>query len=93
MLHLATGASIATVALLWISAYSAHIPPEKHGWLDVLGLCFPIFAAGNAAALLGWLIMRSKRAILPLAGFVCCISDVQAYCPVNIPQPAPKGCL
>lgn len=93
MLHLATGATIATVALLWISAYSAHIPPEKHGWLDVLGLCFPIFAAGNAAALLGWLIMRSKRAILPLAGFVCCISDVQAYCPVNIPQPAPKGCL
>ena len=93
LLHLATGATIATVALLWISAYSAHIPPEKHGWLDVLGLCFPIFAAGNAAALLGWLIMRSKRAILPLAGFVCCISDVQAYCPVNIPQPAPKGCL
>ena len=38
MLHLATGATIATVALLWISAYSAHIPPEKHGWLDVLVL-------------------------------------------------------
>ena len=56
LLHLATGATIATVALLWISAYSAHIPPEKHGWLDVLGLCFPSFAAGNAAALLGWLI-------------------------------------
>lgn len=93
LLHLATGATVATVLLLWASAFSAHIPPEEHGWLNVLGLCFPIFAAGNLLALASWLVVRSRRALIPLAGFVCCISDVQAYSPVNIPQPAPKGCL
>lgn len=93
LLSLATGATIVTIALMWASAYSAHISPEKHGWLDVLGLCFPIFAAGNLIALAGWLLIKPRRAIIPLIGFAACFSDLRAYCPVNIPQPAPKGCL
>lgn len=59
----------------------------------MLGLCFPVFAAGNVAALAGWAVAKSKRAIMPLAGLLSCLSDLSAYCPANIPQPAPKGCL
>ncbi len=90
---IAMGITITTILLLWGTAFSAHMSPEHFGWYGVAGLAFPVFALINALLLLMWLVCKPKLAIVPLLGFLFCISDLRAYCPVNIPQKPPHGSL
>lgn len=92
-MRLATGASIATVILMWLSAASVYFSPENHGWLGVWGLFFPIFAVGNAFSLVSWLLIHPKRAFVPIIGFLCCFSTLRAYCPLNFPSSPPKNSI
>lgn len=87
------GFTIVTVLLMWASAYSSHIAPRPVGWYDVLGLAFPVFAAANAVAIVAWLVVKPRLVIVPLLGYLFCISDLRTYCPVNFPGKAPGGCL
>lgn len=87
------GVTVTTVLLLWASAFAAHLSPEHFGWYGVLTLLFPVFASVNAATLVFWLFFYRRYAIVPLLGFIFCISDLRAYCPVNIPQRIPGGCI
>lgn len=93
LVRLLTGATLITVLLLWLSAYSSHPSPEHNPVLPVLGLMFPFFAAGNVLLLLLWLAIDRRRMLLPLAGLLCCASDLRSYCPVNAPSPHPKDAI
>lgn len=86
-------ATSAAILAMWASAYSSHINPQHFGWYDILGMAFPIFVFINAAALTLWLVFKPKLALIPLFGFLCCLSDLKTYCPLNIPQNPPQGSL
>lgn len=87
------GFTIVTVLLMWASAYSSHIAPRPVGWYDVLGLAFPVFVVANALAIVAWILLKPRLVIVPILGYLFCISDLRAYCPVNFPSKAPNGCL
>lgn len=90
---IAMAATVAAILAMWASAYSAHIPPQGFGWYDVLGMAFPVFAAASAVSLVLWLAFKPRLALVPFFGLLFCISDLRAYCPVNIPQNPPAGSL
>ncbi len=90
---IAMGITITTIILLWATAFSAHLSPANFGWYGVAGLAFPVFAVINALLLVMWLVCKPKLALVPFLGFLFCISDFRAYCPVNIPQKPPRGSL
>lgn len=87
------GVTVVTVLLLWASAYSAHIPPQQLKWCGILGMAFPVFAVINALCLIIWLLVKPRLVIVPFIGFLCCMSDLRTYCPVNIPIPPRQGCI
>jgi endonuclease/exonuclease/phosphatase (EEP) superfamily protein YafD len=90
---MAMAVTVAIILLMWACALSSHIPPHHSGWIGIAGMAFPIFAVANAVALVVWLVAKPKYAIVPLLGFLVCISDVRAYCPVNIPRKTPADAI
>lgn len=89
----AMGVTVVTVLLMWMTCIFGHISPAGFGWYGVVTLLFPIFAVANAVMLVFWCIFSRRYAIVPILGFLCCISDVRAYCPVNFSQKPPKDCI
>lgn len=84
VVFLILAANVLFTALLLLAAYSPYIDPELHPVQSCFGLTFPIFALVNGGFLLFWLIIqRYKLALVPLAGFVLCFSQLHTYCPVN----------
>lgn len=90
---LLTGANVAGVAALWLSALSTHVAPADHPLLPVLGLMFPLFAVGVGVLLVLSLVLRRRLALIPAAGLLLCWSNLRAYCPINLPRKAPAGAL
>ena len=82
--------SIGTVLLLWLTAGSAYINPEKFRFLSVFGLAFPILLLCTTILLLLCLLTAWKRAWIPLTGIVACSFSIRTYWPINFPSPAPK---
>ncbi len=85
--------TVVVILAMWASAYSSHISPRECGWYDVLGMTFPIFATASAIALVLWLVLKPRLALVPFFGLLFCLSDLRAYCPVNIHIDPPAGSL
>lgn len=69
--------------LMLATAYSPHINPLEHSRLACAGLTFPIFCILNFCFLLLWLVLRSRLILLPLLGYLFCLSQLWLYCPFN----------
>lgn len=86
--------SLFLVLLLWISAYSAYLSPASFSaYLSVVSLCFPFFVVGVLGMLLVCLLFKPRVLWIPLVGIIGSFGTLRDYCPVNVPSPAPKGCL
>ena len=74
-------------------AYSDRIHPESYAYIGCLGMILPVFLALNIASLLMMLVVKWKRAWIPLAGFVLAYVPIRTFIPLNIETEPPEGCI
>ena len=85
--------SVFLAALMILSAFSGTLQPQNHPRLAVLPLGFPFLLAANIIMLIVCLFVWRKCAFIPLAAMIICISDIRAYCPINIPENVPQDAI
>lgn len=91
---LLVGANLGSVVLQLICGLSASINPANFSPLIVpFGLTYPIYLGVNLAFLLLWLIFNPKFIWISALGIILGFSSVRNYCPINLPNPHPKGCI
>ena len=76
-----------------MSAYGGWINPSTFRWSVSLTLMFPFLLTANVGFLLVWLVFYSRKWLWSFAALVLCVGQIRTYCPVNIPQPVPKGSI
>lgn len=89
LVHLFTGANIATILLLWACCGSTYLHPADFPRLGLLGLAFPFLLIPNILFIFFWLIFKTKRIWLPIFGLLACFPFLRAYYPVNWQSEAP----
>ena len=85
--------NIMVVAAMNICAWSSHISPAEHARVSYLGMVFPAFLAGAVAFLLFWLVLRSRYALISVAGVLLCAQSARTFMPLNLPSNPPEGCI
>lgn len=85
--------NILTVILLLATGYAGHLSPPAHPYLSLAGYAFPLFLCLNLAFIVLWMYIRWTYIILPFAGFILACQPVTTYCPLNLPQQPPQGCI
>lgn len=88
-----TVASCVAVALLWTSAASPYVSPEKLAVASLLGLAFPFCLALTLLVLLLTLLLAPRRCWICLAGMLLCFGTIRNYVPVNLRSVPPRGAL
>lgn len=87
------GANVLCVVLLVMCSLSVRISPVHAGLLVAFGLSFPVYLVPAVFFLVLWLIFKPHYSLISLAGLIIAWPSVRAYCPINFPNPHPKGCI
>lgn len=87
------GANVASVGLMLLCALSQTVNPSIFSPLVAFGLTFPIYLFVNVAFLIFWAVFSARYIWISVIGLVISFTSVRAYCPVNIPNPHPRGCI
>lgn len=87
------GANIATILVMLLVGYSDRISPVGHPLAAVIGLAFPFFIILNLLFLVFWVIVKSVRTVIPIAGFLLCYSPIRTYSPLNVGKEAPADAI
>ena len=91
--NLVAGANLATVALMLLSGFSDRIHPGSYPVLSCLGMALPVFMLANMLFLFFWLIVRWRKAWIPVAGFLLAYIPISTYMPLNPRQDVPEGSI
>lgn len=80
---------------MWLSAASVYVSPAIWGgYWALLGLAFPFcLASVLIMAVICFLCFHPRLIWIGVFGIACCYGSIRNYFPLNIPSPAPKGCL
>src|SRR5574344_434530 len=92
-IQMMVGANISTIIVMLLVGFSDYINPATHPLLACIGLTFPIFLAINFLFFIFWLIFYSKKAWLPLLGYLVCIVPLRTYFPINFRLEPPDGTI
>ena len=90
---LLVGANIASVLVMLLCGFSMRINPVASELFVPFELTFPVYVIVNLVFLLIWAAFSPKYIWVSIAGLVLCFSAVRAYCPINLPNPHPQGCI
>ncbi|MBR5395669.1 MAG: AP endonuclease, partial [Bacteroidaceae bacterium] len=93
VVNLIAGANIATILLMLLAGYSDRLDPEQHPILSVMGMTFPIFLLANLLFLFFWLVVKWKKAWIPIAGFAAAYVPITLFMPINMRQDLPEGTI
>lgn len=77
-------ANLLIIAGLLMTGYSGTINPAHHPYVSIIGFAFPAFLIANALCIVGWLFVRKKLVLLPLAGMLLAFQPISIYFPLNI---------
>lgn len=77
------GINIFFMLLLFFSAFSPYIDPEKYPVLSCAGLAFPVFLVLNLCFLIFWLLVYRRYSWFPIVAFLICICQIRTYLPIN----------
>lgn len=83
--------NILFAVLLLASAYGGYADPHMCLWIVMLTLLFPVLLGINVLFVLGWLLTFSRKWLVSFCAILLCTCQMRTYCPVNMPQPIPKG--
>ena len=87
------GIAWVTVLLLSLCSLSTCTHPKNVPFAGTLSLAFPFFLVGLLLVLVLILLFFRRLWWIPVAGLLLNIVTIRNYFPLNIPSPAPKGCL
>ncbi len=91
--HAVLGGNIFAIVLLWLCCMSTWLHPESSPKLALMGLFFPGFVILDLIFVFIWLPVNYKRAWIPLAGLLPCISFLLDYFPISFSKEVPPGCI
>lgn len=90
LLNVFSGATATVAALMVAVAYSDRLHPADHPTLACAGMLLPAFIVANAVILMLWLMIRWKRAWIPIAGYVVAFPAIRVSLPLHAQaEPAP----
>ena len=92
-LNVVAGANIAVIVLMLLSGYSGHISPDTFPQLSWIGLTFPVFLLLNLLFLFFWILVKWKRAWIPIVGYALAYVPINIYLPLNSTQELPDGTI
>ena len=93
LVYILTGATIATEVLLVLVAYSDRLNPVDHPVLACAGMMLPFVLLFNLLLFVLWLLLRWRKAWIPLAGFILAYPSIRVYMPLHLSQEPPEGCI
>ena len=85
--------NIIVAAMLLLSAWGGYINPNTFGWEGSLALLFPFLVLLSFLFMAGWLVVQSRRWLVSFCALILCVFQLRTYCPINMPQPVPKGAI
>lgn len=88
--NLIAGANAATIGLMLATGFSDRLSPADHPLLACAGMVFPLFALANMGFLLFWLMVKWRKAWIPVVGFLLAYQPVRTYMPLNARQDVPE---
>ena len=91
--NLIAGANVATVVLMLATGFSDRINPADHPLMACAGMAFPVFALVNLGFLLFWLVVKWRKAWIPVVGFLLAYQPIRVYMPLNPRQDVPEGSI
>ncbi|MBO4593917.1 MAG: endonuclease/exonuclease/phosphatase family protein [Bacteroidaceae bacterium] len=86
-------ANLVAVVLLLLSAFGGYVNPHRCGWMVSLVLLFPFLLAANVMFMVIWLVALSRKWLWSFGVLLVCAFQIRTYCPINMPQPIPKGSI
>lgn len=93
VMHVFTGASVATALLLVFVGYSDRINPVSHPVLACVGMTLPFFIIANLVFLVAWVFIKWKRIWIPLIGLLIAYAPIRTYFPMHGSSKVPEGCI
>ena len=87
------GANVASVGMMLLCGLSETVNPSHFSPLVAFGLTFPAYLFVNVAFLVFWAVFSARYIWISVVGLVLSFGAVRAYCPINIPNPHPRGCI
>ena len=85
--------NIMVAVMLLLSAWGGYINPNTFGWEGSLALLFPFLVLVAFLFMAGWLVVMSRRWLVSFCALLLCVFQLRTYCPINMPQPVPKGAI
>ena len=85
--------NVIVAAMLLLSAWGGYINPNTFGWEGSLALLFPFLVLLSFLFMAGWLVVQSRRWLVSFCALILCVFQLRTYCPINMPQPVPKGAI
>ncbi len=92
-LNVLSGASFTVAALLVAVAYSDRVHPADHPLLACAGMLMPVFLIANLLMLMLWLMVKWRRAWIPIAGFIIAFPATRTYLPLHLSSDPPAGAI
>ncbi|MCR5678995.1 MAG: endonuclease/exonuclease/phosphatase family protein [Prevotella sp.] len=92
-LNLLTGASVTLMVMMVLVGYSDRLNPVDYPVLACAGMTFPFFLIINAVFLVAWVLIRWRRAWIPLAGFLLAYAPMRTFFPLHLQGEPPQGCI
>lgn len=93
LLNFFSGASAALALLMVAVAYSDRLDPANHSILACTGMLFPFFLVANLIVFMLWLMIKWKRAWVPLLAFLVSYPAIRIYMPLHLTQELPQGTI
>lgn len=93
LMHVFTGASVATTLFMVFVGYSDRINPVSHPILACLGMTMPFFIIANLLFLVAWVLIKWRRVWIPLLGFIIAYAPIRTYFPMHGSSKVPEGCI
>lgn len=93
LLLVLTGANAFSVALMILCGWASCLSPESLKIAEPFTLTFPAYFIVNLFFIVFWLIFKPRYVLISGAGLLLSVSAVRTYCPINFPNPHPKGCI
>ncbi|MCR4604060.1 MAG: endonuclease/exonuclease/phosphatase family protein [Prevotella sp.] len=93
LLNVFTGASVTVTALMVAVAYSDRLHPLDYPLLSCVGMAFPVFLVANLITFMLWLMVKWRRAWIPVVGFILSLPAIRIYIPLHLRSEPPTGSI
>ena len=93
LLGLFTGISVVCAVLMVLVGYSDRLNPVSYPLLSWVGMTMPAFIIINQVLLFFWVIIKWRRAWIPVVALIACYGPIRTYIPLHSRSTLPEGSI